>query len=85
MKTKKIQKDNIDYNVLNALNLLNEHLGESYLNEGFNPFDPGFELSEEFTIERYNNSCTKKEVKSPDFINQGKKQTTIFFFSMDST
>lgn len=79
IKTSKIEEKDINYDIYNALNLLNENLGESYLTQGFNPFDEGFELSEEFALERYHNACQKKEIISPDFINQGTKQTQKAF------
>lgn len=82
MEKKKIERlteEQIDYNVLNALNLMNEELGESYIATQFNPFDEGFKLEEGFVIERYNNACIKKEILSPDFISYGVSETKKAF------
>ncbi len=84
MEKKKIERlteEQIDYNVLNALNLMNEELGESYVATQFNPFDEGFKLEEDFLIERYNNACIKKEIISPDFISYGVSETKKAFES----
>ena len=35
----------MNYDVFNALNLINHKLGEAYQNKGFNPFDSNFKLS----------------------------------------
>lgn len=84
MEKKKIERlteEQIDYNVLNALNLMNEELGESYIATQFNPFDEDFKLKEDFVIERYNNACIKKEIISPDFISYGISETKKAFES----
>lgn len=78
-KTQRLTEEQIDYNVLNALNLFNEELGESYIATQFNPFGEGFVLDEDFVIERYQNACTKKDIISPDFIAYGVKETKKAF------
>ena len=61
MKTKKLTNEEINYNVLNALNLYSEDLGNCYLNGTFNPFDYNFVLTEDFVIERIENFGKERE------------------------
>lgn len=75
VKFEKLTEAQINYDVYNGLNLINEKLGECYINEGFNPFGDDFKLREEFIIERYNNSRQQKEINSPVFVSQGVKAT----------
>lgn len=80
MKTKKLTNEEINYNVLNALNLFAEELGNSYLNGEFNPFDYNFILTEEFVIERIENfNKEPKELNAPAFILNGIKETKTAF------
>ena len=76
---KQIQESQINYDVYNALNLVHEDLGNSYLNDGFNPFEEDFKISANFIIDRYINSCNRQEVNSPTFIENGAKETKIAF------
>lgn len=70
---------NINYNVYNALNLLNEELGQSYLDNGFNPLGERFELSEEYVEDVLENDKNKEEINSPDFLQHGPKVADMAF------
>ena len=69
----------IDYNIFNALNLVNEELGNSYAQNGFNPFETGFCLDEFYIKENLSAKAKAFEIDSPDFINNGPKQTAVAF------
>lgn len=69
-ETKNEQVINVNFNVLNALNLYNEELGESYVQDGFNPLGNDFELSESFITDFLENEKNKKEITSPQFLEQ---------------
>lgn len=75
MSKQVIDKNNINYDVYNALNLMHEDLGECYLKQGFNPMEEGFVLDENFVIERFLNAKTNLEILSPHFVNNGDKTT----------
>ena len=70
---------NFNYDVYNGLNLLNEDLGQSYIMEGFNPFDNDFALDENFILDVLENNVEKYEISTPDFIEAGNKETAKAF------
>ncbi len=71
---KKIQEEKeINYNVLNALNLMHEDLGEIYTKTSFNPFEEGFVLDEEFVIDKFLNAKQKPELETPAIVLGGEK------------
>lgn len=70
---------NINYDVFNALNLVNEELGQSYLNTGFNPLGANFKLETDYIISSLENEKNAQEVESPDFINKGSHETKKAF------
>lgn len=69
----------INYDVFNGLNLINEDLGQSYLDNGFNPLGDDFVLDDDFVIEQFENDKTSVEIPTPDFILQGDKATRLAF------
>lgn len=70
---------NINYDVLNALNLYNEDLGQSYLQNGFNPFPADFILDENFISDILDNQKNKKELPCPNFLEQANNQISKAF------
>lgn len=70
-KENAISKEDINYNVYNALNLVNEELGENYIETGFNPFEEGFELDESYVNEILKSQKEAEELASPQFITDG--------------
>ncbi|MBE7082593.1 MAG: hypothetical protein E7378_02830 [Clostridiales bacterium] len=67
------------YDVFNALNLVNEELGQSYLQNGFNPFESNFVLSEDYVVDTLKNKKLAPELQTPDFIEKGTKATKKAF------
>lgn len=63
--------ESINYNVYNGLNLMNEELGQSYVENGFNPFGDDFVLDEEYVTEQLENNSIKEELTTPNFILEG--------------
>lgn len=70
---------NINYDVLNALNLYNEDLGQSYLQNGFNPFSADFILDENFISDILDNQKNKKELPCPNFLEQANNKISKSF------
>ena len=70
---------NINYDIYNALNLACEDLGQQYLNTGFNPFDKGFVLDEEYIADSLLNCKNCPEIKCPEFIEKGEKASNQAF------
>lgn len=80
MRTKRLTENEINFNVYNALNLYSEELGEEYLNNHFNPFETGFELTEDFIIDRFvNQNNSPLELNAPEFISSSTTETKIAF------
>jgi len=73
-----------NFDVYNALNLIQEDLGEIYKQNDFNPFEQGFKLSEEFVVDRIENGKQKKEVLTPTFLNGTKQTLSAFSASADN-
>lgn len=77
---KKTTEQNINYDIYNALNLMNENLGDAYLLYGFNPYGTNkFLISDEYILDRYHNSCTKSNINAPAFIEKEGKETQVAF------
>lgn len=82
MKKKKenvISEQDINYDVYNALNLVNEELGENYVETGFNPFEEGFELDASYITEVLKIQKEAEDLLSPEFINDGPDATIKAF------
>lgn len=73
-----------NFNVYNALNLIQEDLGEIYKESGFNPFGEEYILTEDFVIERFSNNKAAKEVLTPNFLNGEKETLTAFSASANN-
>lgn len=67
------------YDVLNALNLINEDLGKAYEETGYTPYDNGFELKEEYVENILKTAKTKKELSIPEFLEQGNRTVSQNF------
>lgn len=78
-KENAIAEQDINYNVYNALNLVNEELGENYVQTGFNPFEADFELDESYITEILKSQKEAEELISPQFINDGPDATLKAF------
>lgn len=77
---KKTTAQNINYDIYNALNLMNENLGDAYLLYGFNPYGTNkFLISDDYILDRYHNSCTKSNIISPVFIEKEGKEPQVAF------
>lgn len=70
---------NIDYNIYNALNLINEDLGELHKTTGFNPFNERFELSLNYVADALENNKMTPEIQTPEFVLNGEKETKNAF------
>ena len=82
MRAKRLTENEINYNVLNGLNLYNEELGEEYLAGGFNPLGENFILTEAYILERLANKMElPKETISPQFLEAGVKETRLAFLN----
>ncbi len=67
-KTKPLTEEEINYDILNALNLQHPQLGETYLKFRWNPLGDDFKLELPY-IEKYlKKTKDKTEILSPDFI-----------------
>ena len=64
--------------VFNALNLYSEQLGSIYEKDGYNPFEEGFVLTEEFTNDVLENK-KKQEIFTEDFLEYGNKEVSKHF------
>ena len=65
--------------VFNALNLFCESLGELYKNQGYNPFDKDFVLTDEFTKEILERKLNEGEIIPADFLEFSNKQVSKHF------
>lgn len=70
---------NINYDVYNALNLYSEKLGQSYLKNGFNPFEEGFVLTEDYVTTALENSKEQQEITCPPFLENGNEDALSAF------
>ena len=78
-KTAKLSSDQINYDKLNALNMQSKDLGDAYLSMQWDPLGPNFKLDIPY-IEKYlQNARDKSQINTPDFINQGNKETKKAF------
>ena len=67
--------------IYNALNLYNEQLGASYKNEGYNPFDDNFVLTEEYICDILENKKTNKDIFPEAFLEYGNKEFKKYFLN----
>ena len=75
----KIDKKNINYDKLNALNMLNKDLGDAYLDMKWDPLGPNFKLDLPY-IEKYlQNARDKSDIKTPEFIDKGTREAKKAF------
>ena len=65
--------------VYNALNLYNEELGNSYKNDGYNPFDDDFVLTEEYTNDILENKKSNNEIFPESFLEFSNKTVSKHF------
>ena len=63
----------LNYDVLNYLNLVNERFGEMYMKRNFNPMPANFVLTNDLIVERMNFKGMQKEVSLPEFLYADKK------------
>ena len=68
---------NVD--VYNALNLFNPELGTMYEQQGYNPYDENFTLTEEYTSDVLNNKKNTNDVLSQDFLEKNNKDVAKSF------
>lgn len=69
----KVEKE-VNFDVLNTLYLIKESLGDSYLEEDFNPFGDDFVLNQN-SVKRYLEVKTeKKQVKPPEFVDKSEEE-----------
>ena len=59
--------------VFNALNLYNEELGALYENEGYNPFEQDFKLTEDFINEVLEDKKQQGEISTEEFLEKNNK------------
>ena len=64
----------INFEVLNYLNMINEKFGILYSHYGYNPLPDGFTLSEELIKERLVFNEMAKTLKTPNFIFEEKRK-----------
>ena len=70
---------NKNFAVLNSLNLINKKLGDSYEENGFNPFSDNFGLSVEGVAKLLEINIQKKYIESPKFFQESEKALTERF------
>ena len=70
---------NKNFAVLNSLNLINKKLGDSYEENGFNPFSDNFALSVEGVAKLLEINIQKKYIESPKFFQESEKALTERF------
>ena len=64
---------NINYDVLNSLNLMSKSLGDAYLTEGYNPFDEDYVMDFENTSKILKNIQQKENVEFEPFLEASDK------------
>ncbi len=78
-KTNSFEQSIKSVDVFNALNLYNEELGNSYKNDGYNPFDDDFILTEEYTNYILENKKLNTEVFTESFLEFSNKTVSKHF------
>lgn len=76
-ETNALKNKSID--VYNALNLVNEELGTLYQEEGYNPFDNDFVLTEEYANDVLESKNNNKEIFTESFLEYGNKTVIKHF------
>lgn len=76
---KKLTEEEIDYNILNALNLIHPTLGEAYISKGYNPFDEGFILETDYIEKILEENRDKTPILTEDFLEKSSKEVKEFF------
>jgi hypothetical protein len=59
---------NVNYDVLNSLNLMSRSLGDAYLLEGYNPFDEDYVLDLENSRKLITNLKQKENIEAEEFL-----------------
>ena len=59
---------NVNYDVLNSLNLMSRSLGDAYLLEGYNPFDEDYVLDLENSRKLITNLKQKEGIEAEEFL-----------------
>lgn len=63
----------VNFDVLNTLYLIKESLGDSYLEENFNPFGEDFVLNQNSVKHYLEVKREKKQIRPPEFVNKSAK------------
>lgn len=79
MKDTKLTEQEIDYNVLNALNLIHPALGEAYTQKGYNPFEEGFVLESDYIEKILEENRDKTPILTEDFLETSSKEVKKYF------
>ncbi len=74
-----IKEEDKNYNVFNALNLVNPELGELYLENGYNPFEEDFILNLGFIQDRLEKNRDKTPILTEDFLEKPAKEVKKHF------
>ena len=74
------------YDILNALNLINEDLGKAYEEKGYNPLGEGFNLDEDYAYNTIDKNKYKKTVLVEPFLENGNRAVSANFkFALANT
>lgn len=78
--------ENIDYNVYNALNLVDEQLGKDYVENGYNPFDDTFVLTNDYIQKTIENSRDDSPILTESFLERPIKEVKqTFTLALENT
>lgn len=64
----------VNFDVLNTLYLIKESLGDSYLDENFNPFGEDFVLNKNSVKHFLEVKAEKKQIKPPEFVDKSERE-----------
>jgi len=70
-----MEEKKIDHSVLNTLYLMSEDLGKAYEQEGFNPFQEGYELNAKQIDGILLNNENNEPISAPEFLDNNKRST----------
>lgn len=74
-----VVKAEMSFDIFNALNLINENLGKAYEEKGYNPFNDGFSLNENYVGSLLGKIKNRKSLDVEPFLENGNKAVSQNF------
>lgn len=72
-------REDFNYNVFNALSIINQRLGESYFTNGYNPFGENFAITNEYVEYTLNKKSICDEIENQPFLERNNKELMQVF------